>query len=254
MKDGTAHLLGTRIAAHPPAVILDAILEAARQRQGGGVACCNVHMLMEARDHPDMRAALEGMAWVLPDSRPVELALRLRGHRDLRQMAGPDVQERLLAAAESNRIPVYFLSGSAVLQERLPQVVAARFPRLIIAGSASLPLQEWTGAEELAQVAAIERSGAGLCFIGIGCPKQELWIARNRSSTGAVLLGVGAAFDMLAGIRPRAPRWMQKLALEWVYRLCQEPRRLWRRYLVTNTRFLWLMVVGLWAREEWHQR
>jgi N-acetylglucosaminyldiphosphoundecaprenol N-acetyl-beta-D-mannosaminyltransferase len=150
--------------------------------------------------------------------------------------------ERLCARAARERIGVYLYGGRpevlALLRERLLE----RHPELRIVGGESPPFRALSTAEDVAVVERIERSGAGLVFIGLGCPKQELFAAVHAHRISAVQVCVGAAFDFLAGAKPMAPRWMQAHGLEWLFRLASEPRRLWRRYLVAN--FVFLVQVG----------
>jgi N-acetylglucosaminyldiphosphoundecaprenol N-acetyl-beta-D-mannosaminyltransferase len=145
---------------------------------------------------------------------------------------------RYLHLAEASGIGIYLFGGTPATLDQLVQVIGLRFPGLRLAGAVSPPFRKPTRAEETAQVEAINGSGAGVVFVGLGCPKQELWMARQRGQIRAVMIGVGAAFDYHAGTVRRAPRWMRRHGLEWLHRLCSDPRRLWRRYLVTNTLFV----------------
>jgi N-acetylglucosaminyldiphosphoundecaprenol N-acetyl-beta-D-mannosaminyltransferase len=134
---------------------------------------------------------------------------------------------------------VYFFGSSPDTLEALDQRLSVAFPSLIVGGYESPPFRPLTPQEDADAVARINASGAGLVFVGLGCPKQELWMQAHRGRINAVMLGVGAAFDFHAGTVSRAPAWMRHNGLEWLHRLASEPRRLWRRYLVTNTLFVW---------------
>jgi N-acetylglucosaminyldiphosphoundecaprenol N-acetyl-beta-D-mannosaminyltransferase len=144
----------------------------------------------------------------------------------------------LARVGASSLAPCYFYGSTDSTLAALTGRLAARFPRLRIAGMHAPPFRKLSADEDAAIVERINASGAGVVFVGLGCPKQEKWMAQHRGRVQAVMIGVGAAFDYHAGVIRRAPRWMQNSGLEWLHRLCSEPRRLWRRYLVTNTLFL----------------
>lgn len=227
---------------------MQALLDTAQRRAGGAAYFCNVHMLIERLSHPALDRAMRRAEWVLPDGKPIALAMRLFGLRRAQRVAGLDAVPDLCRMAEDRGLKVYFYGGTQNTIDQLQAKLREKHPRLRIVGAVSPPFRALTDAEEAEALAAIEASGAHLCFIGLGCPKQELWIARNRTRTGAVLLGVGAAFNTVAGTLTRSPRWMQAAGLEWVYRLFQEPRRLWRRYAETNPVFVNLLLRNLWSR------
>jgi N-acetylglucosaminyldiphosphoundecaprenol N-acetyl-beta-D-mannosaminyltransferase len=228
-------VLGRRVDAATMRAALDLILEAARDGVAGHVCVANVHMVTEARRDPALRDAMERALYVASDGMPLLWCLRRR-RAWVERVAGPDLMAAL--CAEGHDLPVYLLGGAPEVSERLQRALASTYPRLVIGGRACLAIPARPGAD-LALAAAIRASGARLVFVGLGCPKQELWMAANGMATGAVCIGVGQAFDLLAGTRARAPRWMQRNGLEWLHRLAQEPRRLGPRYLATNVRFLW---------------
>ena len=152
---------------------------------------------------------------------------------------------RYLGVAEQLGQSVFFYGSSNDTLDRLMVRIKAAFPRLKIVGLESPPFRELTAEEDQAYVTQINQSGAHVVFVGLGCPKQEAWIANHRGRIKAVMLGVGAAFDYHAGTIQRAPVWMQKLGLEWLHRLASEPRRLARRYAVTNSVFVYRMVKSM---------
>ena len=134
--------------------------------------------------------------------------------------------------------PVFLLGSTVATLAALVDKLKLAYPALMIAGAVSPPFRSATAAEDAAIVAQINASGAGSVWVSLGCPKQEKWMLSHRGRVHAVMLGVGAAFDFIAGAKPRAPAWMQNAGLEWLHRLANEPGRLWRRYLVTNSRFV----------------
>jgi N-acetylglucosaminyldiphosphoundecaprenol N-acetyl-beta-D-mannosaminyltransferase len=227
---------------------LEAVAERAARRAGGAAYFANVHMLVERLSNRALDQAMRGAAWIFPDGKPVAFAMRLFGLRRAERVAGLDALPDLCALAERRGLSVYFYGGAADSLALLVRRMRRDHSRLEIAGAHSPPFRRLSDEEEAEDVARIEASGAHLCFVGLGCPKQELWCARNRRRTGAVLLAVGAAFNTAGGALSRSPRWMQDAGLEWLYRLGQEPRRLWRRYATTNPIFVNLLLRSLWTR------
>jgi N-acetylglucosaminyldiphosphoundecaprenol N-acetyl-beta-D-mannosaminyltransferase len=217
---------------------LERIWQLASRRQSGYVGICNAHSVVTAAQDPAFATALAGADMNTPDGAPVAWMLRKLGHPEQQRINGPDLMLRYCALA-SQRDEAIFLYGASnetltLLQKRLTQ----EWPTLKIAGAYSPPFRPLSAEEDAATVKLINDSGAGTVWVSLGCPKQELWMAKQRGRINAVMIGVGAAFDYHAGTLRRAPLWMQKRGLEWLYRLVTEPRRLWRRYLITNTAFI----------------
>jgi N-acetylglucosaminyldiphosphoundecaprenol N-acetyl-beta-D-mannosaminyltransferase len=150
-----------------------------------------------------------------------------------------------LEAAAQENLPVGFYGGSPEVLNMLIKRMQARYEGLNVAFSCSPPFREMSREEDLAIIEQINQSGVRILFVGLGCPKQEIWMAEHRGKVKAVMLGVGAAFDFHAGTIPQAPAWMQRVGLEWLFRLGTEPRRLWKRYLYHNPRFIFLAVADL---------
>jgi N-acetylglucosaminyldiphosphoundecaprenol N-acetyl-beta-D-mannosaminyltransferase len=173
-----------------------------------------------------------------PDGMPVLWMLRRLGFSAQQRISGANLMWRYVALAESRGDTVYFYGSSDATLTLLSERLRAAFPGLRVAGTQSPPFRALTAEEDAESVARINASGAGVVFVSLGCPKQEKWMAAHRGRIRAVMFGVGAAFDFHAGVINRAPLWMQRCGLEWLHRLCSEPRRLWKRYLVTNTLFI----------------
>ena len=212
------------------------ILDAARHRSGGVVSCFATHPLVEAARDPSFREKVNTFEMITPDGQPVRWALNLLHKAGLKdRVYGPELTLRLCRAAAEQGVPIYLFGGSPEVIEALCSRLPEIFPGLQIAGAESPPFRPLTEEEDDAAVSRINQSGAGIVFIGLGCPKQDLFAYEHRRRIEAVQLCVGAAFDFHAGRMKTAPGWMQRLGLEWLFRLIQEPRRLWRRYLVTNT-------------------
>jgi N-acetylglucosaminyldiphosphoundecaprenol N-acetyl-beta-D-mannosaminyltransferase len=236
----TAEVLGVPLALTDYEGTLDWIDDAVAAGHRGYVCVAATHTVMAAGDDPALRAAVLGADFTVPDGQPLVWALKLLGHPVDDRVYGPDLMDRACARAAHTGRRFYLYGGrnqGALAQ--LARVLRLRYPGLQIVGGYVPPFRELTDAEEEAIVADIRRSGADVVWVGIGVPKQEKWMARMRHRIDApVFVGVGAAFDFHAGLIPQAPGWMQRLGLEWLFRLVQEPRRLWRRYLRYNPLFL----------------
>ncbi len=202
------------------------------------ICFANVYSLMEAHDSPEFRRSIESADLVTPDGMPLVWGLRLLGVPTATRVYGPDLTLLLLAAAEAQQVPVAFYGGTKAALDKLLSFARTRFPSLVVGYAFSPPFRHLTLQEDEHVVEAIRSSGVGIVFVGLSTPKQELWMAAHRGRVNAVMLGVGAAFDFLSGAKPQAPRWMMRLGLEWFFRLCSEPKRLWKRYCKHNPRFL----------------
>lgn len=243
--------LGTLVRATTFAAAQAEVLRRAQAGIGGAAYFCNVHMLIEQYRLPQLRRALRRAELVFADGRPVAMAQRLFGHRQAEQVAGPEMTHRLMPLCQARNLSIFLYGGSPEMLTRLQQVLRQRWPSLCVAGAISPPFRPLHAIDpvaERADVEAINASGAHICLVGLGCPKQELWIERHRATVKPVLLGVGAAFAMLAGVTPRAPAWMVRCYVEWLYRLAKEPKRLWGRYSQSNPLFLNLLLRELWSR------
>jgi len=231
-------VLGAFIDAMDWPEALDTMQSWARMRVPRYICCCNAHSLITMRKESAVRDAIENAHLVLPDGAPVAWMMRRLGLRGQRRMSGPDLMWRYCARAECEGTSIFLYGNTDEVLRALQARLLAAFPRLQIAGMLAPPFRPLTPAETGAVLARIRNSGAGVAFISLGCPKQELWMAEQSACLPAVMVGVGAAFDYHAGTLRRAPPWMQHAGLEWLHRLCTEPRRLWRRYLVTNLLFV----------------
>jgi N-acetylglucosaminyldiphosphoundecaprenol N-acetyl-beta-D-mannosaminyltransferase len=235
-------VIGLPVAAGTMASVCQEIARMARRGEGGHVCVANVHMLVEARRDGGLRAALERAALVVSDGRPLVWQLRRHGFPQAQQVRGPDLLTKLCETAAAERLPVYFYGGDQELMNEFRPALLRRVPGLAIAGAEAPPILPRQPAVDAATVERIRRSGARLVFVGLGCPKQEFWMHAYRPHLDAVLIGVGQAFSIATGRLPEAPGWMRRAGLEWLFRVLSEPRRLWRRYLVTNTLFGWFLL------------
>jgi N-acetylglucosaminyldiphosphoundecaprenol N-acetyl-beta-D-mannosaminyltransferase len=239
------YIIGARVHCTSYSHASGLIQEWATKKSSRYVCIATVNNVMEAWDSPQFKQVTNEADLVTPDGMPLVWGLKLLGYRNATRVYGPDLTPIVLQMAMENRIPVGFYGGSPTVLERLQSVIAGRFPALRIAYAFSPPFRPLSGEEDEEVVAAINRSGARILFIGLNTPKQDFWMAAHRGRVQAVMLGVGAAFDFLAGTKSQAPRWMMKIGLEWFYRLITEPRRLWKRYLRHNPRFVVLFTMQL---------
>jgi len=195
---------------------------------------------MEVFDSEDFAAVVNNADLVLPDGRPIFWVQRLLGHSNAEQVRGQDIMTALCAASGSENFNIGFYGGSSTaLLEEVVANLKNSFPDINITYTYSPPFRPLMPDEDTAVVDAINASKVDVLFVGIGCPKQERWMAEHKDKLHCVMLGVGAAFDFIAGSKKHAPRWMQKIGLEWLFRLASEPSRLWRRYLIQNPRFIY---------------
>jgi N-acetylglucosaminyldiphosphoundecaprenol N-acetyl-beta-D-mannosaminyltransferase len=209
------------------------------------VCAANVHMLMEAHDSPQYRQIINSADLVMPDGMPLVWMMRLKGQRNQQRVYGPTLMLHVLEAATRENIYIGFYGSSPEVLRSLLARIKDRFSSLKVVYSFSPPFRELSQEEDEEIIKHINASSARILFVGLGCPKQEKWMAEHRGKVNAVMLGVGAAFDFHAGFKSQAPSGMQKVGLEWLYRLATEPRRLWRRYLYHNPRFVFLAILDL---------
>ena len=231
-------LLGTRINPLGHEQILSQMDEwIGDHSYGHSVIFANTHVVMESRHNPGLVEALEAATLVVPDGMPIMVAARSRGHSMRARSDGPGLMQKALTREECRGWRHFFYGGT-------PEVLVAllqKFPQAQIAGVHAPPFRPLTPEEDALVVDTINASQADVVWVGLGCPKQERWMFEHASHLQVpVLLGVGQAFDLLAGVKKRAPGWMCATGLEWFYRLVSEPRRLWRRYLLYNPWFVWI--------------
>lgn len=212
------------------------------------VCICNSHSVVTARQDTDFGRVIDAADMATPDGAPVAWMLRRLGFSQQQRINGPDLMWKYCALAEQQQQSIFLYGATPETLEVLQAKLAFAYPKLVIAGAISPPFRSLSADEDAAIVERINQSGAGTVWVSLGCPKQEQWMANHRGRINAVMVGVGAAFDYHAGTIRRAPLWMQKSGLEWLYRLCSEPRRLWKRYLVTNSLFIFFAFKQLCLR------
>ncbi len=240
-------VLGVRVHAVqiPDVVSLMKEWIAGRER-AHSVAVTGMHGVSEAHGDPEFKRILNAADLVVPDGMPLVWLARLRGHPLRRRVYGPELMLEFCARTQGGRYRHYFYGGPPGVADLLADTLAARFPGLYVAGTCSPPFRPLTQAETAQVAREINDARPDVVWVGLSTPKQERWMHENRERlTAPVLVGVGAAFDLNTGRVKQAPRWMREHGLEWSFRLAQEPRRLWRRYLVNGPRFVWSVALEL---------
>ena len=232
-------ILGVRVSLLDMRTAVAQIIAWAAQGTSQYVCIRDVHGIMRAQGDRDFLAIHDQAGMVTPDGMPLVWVSRARGAKTVERVCGSDLVDALCAASVTPGLRHFFFGGKAGVAERMVERLAARYPGLVVAGTLSPPFGELSAEQDDAIVATIARARPHVVWVGLSTPKQEYWMRDHVSRIpGATLIGVGAAFDFHAGDIQRAPRWMQRSGLEWLHRLCSEPRRLWRRYLLMAPGFV----------------
>jgi N-acetylglucosaminyldiphosphoundecaprenol N-acetyl-beta-D-mannosaminyltransferase len=221
---------------------IEEIISYAHSKIPSYVCFANVHMVVEAYHDKSFQKLVNEADLVAPDGKPLSVFLKLSEGINQDRVCGMDILPDLLKQAEASGKSVYFYGSTEELLKTIIQKAKAEFPALKIAGHYSPPFTILSEKEDEMITEKIREAHPDLVFVSLGCPKQERWMAEHKNKLNACLLGLGQAFKVYAGVEKRLPKWMRNLSLEWVYRLCQEPGRLWKRYLYTNSFFLLLTI------------
>lgn len=237
----TCNILGVEIAAIDMDWLLRFTESHLRELSGNYMCVANVHTTVTAHDNAEYRAIQNGAALAIPDGAPLSAAGRNRGHENMQRTTGPGYMGEIFAVSPQRGYRHYFYGGTEDTLAALKSRLEERYPRLQIAGMYSPPFRSLTEQEDGEDIERINAADADFVWVGLGAPKQERWMAAHKDRIKGFMVGVGAGFDYYAGKLKRAPQWMQRCSLEWLYRLLQDPKRLLRRYLVTNIRYLYLI-------------
>ncbi|MDZ4141365.1 MAG: WecB/TagA/CpsF family glycosyltransferase [Methylotenera sp.] len=240
-----ANILGSHIDALSWEDAINTICGWALNRESKYVTLCNVHSVVTALLEDNHRNNLNAADMVTSDGMPVTWSLRKLGFAKQQRINGPDLMWNYCEKAERTGQKIFFYGSTNTVLALLEDKLKAAFPELQIAGMYSPPFRELTETEDKEVVERLNASDANVIFIGLGCPRQESWMFQHRGKINAVMIGVGAAFNYHAGTIKRAPLWMQNAGLEWLHRLASDPRRLWKRYFVTNSIFIVAMTAQL---------
>jgi exopolysaccharide biosynthesis WecB/TagA/CpsF family protein len=241
---GRPNLLGVRIHAVDYEAAVSQIMEAARQRRPFGVSALAVHGVMTGTLDPHHRHRLNELELIVPDGQPVRWGLNLLHQTRLPdRVYGPNLMLQVCRAACEAGVPIFLFGSTAATLHRLENRLQRQFPGLQVAGRRASRFRKLTHEEKREVIREIRESGAAITLVGLGCPRQEVWTYEFKDHLQMPVLAVGAAFAFHAGQLSQAPAWMQRLGLEWLFRLIKEPRRLWKRYCYLNPRFLWLLLL-----------
>lgn len=238
-------ILGMRVDVTSIAKAVTKIKALIEDGRGHYICVSTVHMCMESYDDNTFQKIVNNADFVVPDGRPLVWAQYLLGARDAKQTRGIDLMLALCEVASALRLPIGFYGTTQKKLAKLRYIMKMRFPGIKITNTIAPPFRLLTSDENDEYINMINKSGTRILFVGIGCPKQERWMAENKFKLNCVMIGVGAAFDFIIGSKRQAPRWIQYLGFEWFYRLISEPKRLWRRYLIHNPRFILYFITQL---------
>jgi N-acetylglucosaminyldiphosphoundecaprenol N-acetyl-beta-D-mannosaminyltransferase len=231
-------IVGISITAFQFSDQISTMLAWAKQRSSRAVCVANVHMLMESRSNTQLQAALEKADMVTPDGMPLVWVMKALGTAAQDRVAGMDIFLAVCQQCVAEDISIYLLGSTQDVLNKMQSALRRDFPRLKIAGIESPPFRPLTQSEDSELVERINNSGAGFTFVSLGCPKQECWLFEHQGKVESVMVGLGGVFPVYAGIQKRAPKWVRNSGLEWLYRLIQEPRRLFNRYFTTIPPFV----------------
>lgn len=240
-------VLKSSVTALPFEQAMQAILKWASGKESKTVCVANVHMVMEAYWHAQFSQVLQSADMVTPDGMPLVWMMKLMGRKQQDRIAGMEILHSLCQKASAQKVKVFFLGSQQLILNKMRARLEKEYPNLEIAAMKPLPFRPLTSSEDEALIQEIHESGAGIVFVSLGCPKQEKWIAEHKGQINAVMIGLGGAFPVYAGLKKWAPRWVREAGLEWLYRLIQEPKRLINRYAQTIPPFMLLALVQLFT-------
>ncbi|MDO4803752.1 MAG: WecB/TagA/CpsF family glycosyltransferase [Lachnospiraceae bacterium] len=236
-------ILGVRLAVTDMQKLVEFTEKNLKDLSGDYYCFSNVHTAVMAHDDRHYRMVQNGGAIAAPDGGPLSYVGRRRGYADMQRVAGPSFMEEIFAISGEKGYRHYFYGATQETLDKMREKLEREYPDLVIAGMYSPPFRRLTDEEDCEVVRMINDAHPDFVWVGLGAPKQEIWMARHRGRVDGLMAGVGAAFDYYAENIKRAPLWMQSCNLEWLYRLAQNPKKLFRRYLYTNLKFLWLIYV-----------
>ena len=238
--NNTDNILGVNIAVTSMDRTIAQIRENLEEWRGKYICVSNVHTTVMAHDDKDYRKVQNDAVMSLPDGGPLSSHSRSTGNEDAARVTGPDLMQQVLKASGEYGWKHFFYGSTQETLDILKNVLAEKYPGAEVVGMISPPFRELTPEEDAEYIKRINEAKPDFVWVGLGAPKQEIWMAAHQDRIQALMIGVGAAFDYESGNIRRAPKWMQKCNLEWLYRLMQDPKRLFKRYFVTNIKYLWL--------------
>ena len=236
-------ILGVNIAAINMEFLINYIKTNIRNLSGKYICVSNVHTTVMAFENEDYKKVQNSAILAIPDGGPLSTEGRRRGFKTMSRTTGPDFMNEILMISKENNYKHFFYGSTEETLNKMKSKLLNEYPDLDIVGMYSPPFRKLTVDEDENIIKMINDSKTDFVWVALGAPKQEVWMYDHRDKIKALMVGVGAAFDFVAGNIKRAPEWMQKLNLEWLYRLLQEPKRLFKRYFITNTKFIWYAVI-----------
>lgn len=235
----TCNIMGVNIAAINMRWLMDYIERNISMIKGDYICVSNVHTTVTSWEDPTYRSIQNGGLMAIPDGGPLSSVGKKRGYKHMQRTTGPNLMEEIFKKTSERGYKHYFYGSTPKTLKKLQSSLKQRYPGIQIVGMYSPPFRPLTKEEDAIITEKINESKPDFVWIGLGAPKQERWMAEHQGKIQGLMIGVGAGFDFFAGNIDRAPNWMQKNNLEWVYRLIQDPKRLFIRYFYTNTKFLW---------------
>lgn len=239
----TCNIMGVNLAAVNMPWLIEYTKKHIKELSGNYMCVSNVHTTVMSYDDETYCAVQNGGIMAIPDGGPLSSVGRRRGFTDMKRTTGPDYMKEILSISAQEGYRHFFYGSTERTLYKLLRTIERRYPDVQVAGMYSPPFRALTKKEDEGVIQMINESNADFVWIGLGAPKQERWMAEHQGLIKGFMVGVGAAFDYEAGNIDRAPNWMQKMNLEWLYRLMQEPKRLFKRYFYTNTKFIWNAVI-----------
>lgn len=239
----TCNIMGVNIAAINMQWLIDFTKKYIKELSGDYMCVSNVHTTVMSYDDAAYCSVQNGGIMAIPDGGPLSSVGRKRGFSEMERTTGPDYLKEVLKISAEEGYRHYFYGSTEKTLEKLRKVLEKEYPGVQVAGMYSPPFRVLTDAEDMEIIQEINAANADFIWIGLGAPKQEKWMAAHKGRINGFMVGVGAAFDYEAGNIDRAPSWMQNCNLEWLYRLIQEPKRLFKRYFYTNVKFIWNAVI-----------
>ncbi len=242
---------GVRISAINIPLACEAICRWVQEKRHAYVCVAPVSTIVECQENKDYKKIINNANMVTPDGMPLVWYGRWKGNKIIRRTYGPDLMLTLCEAGQKTGVRHYFYGGTEKTLDLLKEKLRQKFPDIKVVGQHAPPFRSLTLQEDDSIVEEINRLNPDIVWVGLGSPKQDFWMEYHRNKIQApVMIAVGAAFNFLSGVVPQAPKWMQNRGLEWIFRLCSEPRRLWKRYLVGNTKFVFYVLKDFFRNRE----
>ena len=235
----TCNIMGVNLAAVNMPWLIEYTKKHIKELSGNYMCVSNVHTTVTAYETPEYLQVQNGGIMAIPDGGPLSSLGRKRGFAKMQRVTGPSYMDEILKVSEENGYKHYFYGSTEETLEKMLKKLNENYPNLQVVGAYSPPFRPLTEQEDAEIIKNINDAAPDFLWIGLGAPKQEYWMAAHQGKVKGFMVGVGAGFDYLAGNINRAPMWMQKNNLDWLYRLMQDPKRLLKRYLYTNTKFIW---------------